>query len=97
MNVKQEWINAEHWKQINEEKIMTTNGEEIINYLYVFNVRFNFDRLIRIEESSIPKNHQERLLAEGYEYTDKDNIGVLLKFKTTRGDVYYQGASYEYA
>lgn len=94
MKIKEEFYTSEHWKEVNEEVVVTSDGEEIVNYIFVFNTRFNLNDLVTIEESSVLNQSEKAIaLAEGYEYTDVNGLGVLVRFSTRRGDIYYQGAA----
>lgn len=94
MNIKQEAKSSDHWKEVNEEIIVTSNGEEIVNYIYVFNTRFNINDLVRIEDSTVfAESEKSMVSAAGFEYTDAGGLGVLVKFKSSRGDLYYQGGA----
>lgn len=90
MRINRDTVNNEHWRELNEETVITSKGEEIINYLYSFNVRFNLNDLVRIEKSNLSKKEKEYAIFNGFEYTDKHNFGMVVEFKTARGDIYYR-------
>lgn len=90
MKINRDVITNEHWRELNEETVVTSDGEEIINYLYSFNVRFNLKDLVRIEQSDLSDEEKEYAMFAGFEYTDKHNFGMVVEFKTSRGDIYYR-------